>query len=134
MEAHNPLNLRGIEFTEFCGPVVGDLERLFLEFGFSKLRRHPVSDITYFRQNDIHFLLNAGRKGFSQQFARTHGPSICSMGWRVDDAAQAQQEAIRRGAKAAREADRELPYPAIYGIGESLIYFIDRFGKRRKHL
>ena len=128
MDDNNPLRMRGIEFTEFCGPAATGLEQLFLAFGFSKLRRHPTRDITYFRQNDIHFLVNGGRAGFSAQFASQHGPSICSQGWRVDDAAFAQAEAVRRGARAADPATCDLPYPAIYGIGDSLIYFIDRHG------
>jgi 4-hydroxyphenylpyruvate dioxygenase len=123
MNASNPLGLRGIEFTEFCGASIGALEQLFLEFGFSKLRRHPAKDIVYFKQNDIHFLLNRERSGFSAAFARSHGPSVCSMGWRVDHAQFALEEAVRRGARPAGGAD--LPYPAIYGIGDSLIYFID---------
>jgi 4-hydroxyphenylpyruvate dioxygenase len=126
----NPLELRGIEFTEFCGPTIGKLDRLFLAFGFSKLRRHSRRAITYYGQNDIHFLLNAEREGFSASFAREHGPSICSMGWRVEDAGFAQSEAVRRGAKAADPQTTDLPYPSIYGIGNSLIYFIDRFGKK----
>src|SRR5690348_7491710 len=93
----NPLGLRGIEFTEFCGPTKTDLDRLFLEFGFSKLRRHGSRDITYYRQNDIHFLINGERKGFSADFAKRHGPSICSMGWRVDNAEYAYQQALQRG-------------------------------------
>jgi 4-hydroxyphenylpyruvate dioxygenase len=126
----NPLNLRGIEFTEFCGPSVHALEQLFLAFGFSKLRRHSTHDISYFRQNDIHFLLNAEQAGFNAEFSRAHGPSICSMGWRVDDAQFALQEAVRRGARAAEPGTTGLPYPAIYGIGGSLVYFIELFGNR----
>ena len=130
MKSENPLNLRGIEFTEFCGPSVDALEQLFLAFGFSKLRRHSTHGISYFRQNDIHFLLNAEQAGFNAEFSRLHGPSICSMGWRVDDAQFALQEAVRRGARAAAPGTTGLLYPAIYGIGDSLIYFIDRFGNR----
>ncbi len=130
MNESNPLSLRGLEFTEFCGPTVHDVGALFLAFGFSKLRRHPTRDITYYRQNDIHFLINAERRGFSADFARAHGPSICSMGWRVDDAAQAQVEAVRRGARPVEAGTQDLPYPAIYGIGDSVIYFIDRFGAK----
>lgn len=129
MDEHNPLGMRGIEFTEFCGPTVDALETLFLEFGFSKLRRHPTKDITYFRQNDIHFLLNGERRGFSAAFAQAHGPSICSMGWRVDDAQQALTEAVRRGARQVPPGVSQLPYPAIYGIGESLIYFVESRGR-----
>lgn len=130
MDEANPLGMRGIEFTEFCGPSIEYLDQLFLDFGFSKLRRHATLPITYYRQNDIHFLLNAGRKGFSARFAELHGPSICSMGWRVHDAAFAHAEAVRRGARAVDPKDADLPYPAVYGIGDSLIYFIDTYGTR----
>lgn len=130
MSQSNPLEMRGIEFTEFSGPTIADLDRLFLAFGFSKLARHATRDITYYRQNDIHFLLNAERQGSSAEFAKKHGPSICSMGWRVENAAFAQAEAIRRGAKAVPDAAKDLPYPAIYGIGGSLIYLIDTFGAK----
>lgn len=125
MTQHNPLKLRGIEFTEFCGPSSAQLEKLFWAFGFSRLRRHPHKAIDYFRQNDIHFLVNGERQGFSAEFAKMHGPSICSMGWRVDDAAYALEQAVKRGARAVADADRDHPYPAVYGIGESLIYFIE---------
>jgi len=127
MSDSNPVELRGIEFTEFCGPSIEQLDRLFLAFGFSKVRRHPRLAITYYGQNDIHFLLNAERGGSSASFAKRHGPSISSMGWRVQDAGFARAEAVRRGAKPADPSVTDLPYPAIYGIGGSLIYFVDRF-------
>jgi 4-hydroxyphenylpyruvate dioxygenase len=125
MEKINPLGMRGIEFVEFCGPATASLEALFLDFGFSKLRRHLTRDITHFRQNAINFLLNAERGGFSAAFAKAHGPSICSMGWRVADAQAAMSEAVRRGAREAPEDAVDLPCPAIYGIGDSLIYFVE---------
>ncbi|MFZ5841591.1 MAG: 4-hydroxyphenylpyruvate dioxygenase [Pseudomonadota bacterium] len=127
----NPIGLRGIEFTEFCGDGAVNLDRLLLAFGFSRLRRHPRKDVTYYRQNDIHFLINREAQGFSARFAAAHGPSICSMGWRVDNAEQALAVAVSRGAVAARADDKTYPYPAIYGIGDSLIYFIDRFAETK---
>ena len=120
----NPIGLRGIEFTEFCATPGVDLERLFWEFGFSKTRGHRTKDITVFEQNDIHFLLNACKSGFAAAFSKQHGPAICSMGWRVDDPAQALAEALGRGARRAPAEIRDHPYPAIYGIGDSLIYFV----------
>ncbi len=126
MSEHNPIQLRGIEFTEFCGPSTEYLERLFWAFGFSKLRKHATKDIVYYRQNDIHFLLNAERSGFSAEFAKRHGPSICAMGWRVENADYALQQALARGARAVPDAEKDHPYPAVYGIGDSLIYFIEQ--------
>jgi len=121
----NPVGLTGIEFTEFCGPSLESLDALFLSFGFSKLRRHPSKAISYYRQNDIHFLLNGERAGHSAQFARRHGPSISAMGWRVENAAAALAAAVARGAVAVPEAMKDHAYPAVWGIGESLIYFIE---------
>jgi len=128
--ANNPLGLCGIEFTEFASPDTAFMDDVFGAFGFSKLKRHKDKDILYYNQNDIHFLLNNEKEGFSAEFARGHGPAICSMGWRVEDAEVAKEEAVKRGAKAANPAETDLPYPAIYGIGDSLIYFIDQFGEK----
>ncbi len=115
MENDNPLNLRGIEFTEFCGPASASLDGLFRAFGFSRLHRHAKRDIVHYCQNDIHFLLNGERGGFSAAFARAHGPSICSMGWRVDDARHAQSEAVRRGGRAPPAPASHQAYPRLDG-------------------
>ena len=128
--ATNPCGIRGIAFTEFCsstagGPDLGALERLFLAFGFSKLHRHPGRDIVHFRQNDIHFLLNGEREGHSADFARAHGPAISAMGWLVDDAEVALATAVARGAEAGPAAAKDHAYPAVRGIGGSVLYFIE---------
>lgn len=130
MSENNYLGLRGIEFTEFASPQSDFMEDVFRAFGFSKLKKHKQKDIFYFNQNDIHFLLNKEQQGFSKSFAKSHGPAICSMGWRVDDAKRAQQIAVDRGARIANPDDTDLDYPAIYGIGDSLIYFIDKFADK----
>ena len=127
-DVKNPLKLCGIEFTEYATPDSDFMEKAFYGFGFSKTKKFKGRDIEYFNQNDIHFLLNNEQAGFSKEFAKSHGPAICSMGWRVEDANFAFDEAIKRGAKSAQDAENKLPYPAIYGIGDSLIYFIDKFG------
>jgi len=124
----NPLGLLGIEFTEFASPDSDFMHKVFIDFGFSLLKKAKNKDILYYKQNDINFLLNKEREGFSAKFAKSHGPAICSMGWRVEDASFAHRVAVERGAKAADDSAKDLPYPAIYGIGDSLIYFIDTFG------
>jgi 4-hydroxyphenylpyruvate dioxygenase len=53
------------------------------------------------------------------------------MGWRVADAAKAWSIARERGARVPTQVDLRdasgKPIPAIYGIGDSLIYFIDHY-------
>lgn len=124
----NPLGLLGIEFTEFCTPDLDFMHKVFIDFGFSKLKKHKQKDIVYYKQNDINFLLNNEKSGFSAEFAKKHGAAISSMGWRVEDAKFAFEGAVARGDKPAGDEVKDLPYPAIYGIGDSLIYFIDTFG------
>lgn len=126
---NNPVGLQGIEFTEFASPHPEQLQELFCEFGFSKTQRHKSLAIDFFEQNDIHFLVNQTPLSFAAQFTKAHGPSICSMGWRVQDATLAIKVATERGAKICSKGDltddKGQPIPAIYGIGDSLIYFIE---------
>lgn len=130
----NYLELDGIEFVEFSSQDSNQLERLFLEFGFSKLMRHRNRAVSYFRQRDIHFLLNDEPASSAVEFARAHGPSISAMGWRVRNAGEALRRAVARGATASPRSDyrdkQDRPVPAIEGIGGSLIYFIDEYGGR----
>lgn len=123
--APNPVGLRGIEFVEFGGPDPAMLDRLFRAFGFSRIGRHKERPIDLYRQNQILFLLNQDPEGFAAEFGRMHGPSICAMGWKVVNASRAFETAVSRGAR-AHEGQTPFPgVPAIYGIGDSLIYFIE---------
>jgi 4-hydroxyphenylpyruvate dioxygenase len=126
MTTENPLGLRGIEFVEFTSPEPSALDKLFTAIGFSREKTHRDLDVDYYGQNGIHFLVNKQDEGFAADFRDAHGPSICSMGMRVDDASAAFDEAVERGAKPAT-GGFDFDFPAIYGIGDSLIYFIDRF-------
>lgn len=122
----NPCGLTGIDFVELAGPDPDALHRLLLAFGFSRTRQHPGRAIDLYEQHDITFLLHRG-PGFAARFAATHGPAITGMGWRAADATVAAASAVARG---ARPADGDLiragrPVPAVFGIGDSLLYFVD---------
>jgi 4-hydroxyphenylpyruvate dioxygenase len=120
----NPTGLCGIDFVEFASPEPEVLDRLFRAFGFSRLRRHRSADITYYRQNDVHFLVNREPGSFAARFATMHGPSISALGFRVDDPERAFEEAVTRGATPYHGARPYEGVPAVYGIGDSLIYFV----------
>jgi len=125
----NPLGLDGIEFVEFSSPTPEKLEHLFYDFGFSKIQKLRGRNIFHYQQNDIHFLLNDERQSTGYRFAEVHGPSICAMGWRVKNASKAMEIAVQRGALPCAVSDYRdrngNMIPAIFGIGQSLIYFID---------
>ncbi|MCO4764035.1 MAG: 4-hydroxyphenylpyruvate dioxygenase [Myxococcales bacterium] len=124
----NPCGLRGIDFVEFTGPKPEEIASIMTTFGFSKLLKHRSLDVDYYRQHDIHFLLNRSSDTFAERFGQLHGPAICAMGLRVDDANAAFATAIARGAKPFEPSATvrgTIDAPAIYGIGDSLIYFVD---------
>ena len=121
VKPNNPCGLDGISYVEFVSNDPGKLDRLFKAFGFSKLMRHESKPIDLYRQGEIIFLVNRDPLSFAAQFGALHGPSICSMGWRVKNAEKAHDEAIKRGARSFRGAG----LPSVYGIGDSTIVFVE---------
>ncbi len=125
----NPVGLEGIDFIEFSTKSPDWMRKLFYEFGFSKRLEHATKKIEYFNQNDIHIFLNSEKDSFASSFEKLHGPCVSSMGWRVKNAKAAFDKAVELGAKPAKNLDYARTEGgnlyAIYGIGDSLIYFIE---------
>ena len=131
----NPLLTDGFEFVEYTAPNragIEQLHKLFELLGFTAVARHRSKDVTLFRQGDINFLVNGTPYTHFAQFAQAHGPSACAMGWRVKDAAKAYAHAVAQGAVPfdTKPGFMELNLPAVYGIGNSVLYFIDRYGDK----
>jgi 4-hydroxyphenylpyruvate dioxygenase len=125
----NPMQTDGFEFIEYAAPDPQALGKLFESMGFVAIARHRHKDVTLFRQGDINFIINAEPDSFAQRFAKLHGPSICAIAFRVKDAGAAYQRALSLGAWGFdnKTGPMELNIPAIKGIGDSLIYFVDRW-------
>jgi len=125
----NPMGTDGFEFIEFAAPDPAALGRLFETMGFTAVARHRHKAVTLYRQGGVNFIINAETDSFAQRFARLHGPSICAIAFRVEDAAHAYQRALEMGAWGFdnKAGPMELNIPAIKGIGDSLIYFVDRW-------
>src|SRR5947199_3183565 len=131
----NPLGTDGFEFVEFTAPTpqgIEQLHKLFELLGFVAVAKHRSKNVTLFRQGDINFLVNATPYTHFHQFAVAHGPCACAMAWRVKDAVKAYEYAVAQGAVPfdAKPGFMELRLPAVYGIGNSVLYFVDRYGER----
>ena len=125
----NPMGTDGFEFIEYAAPDPAALGHLFASMGFVAIARHRHKDVTLYRQGGVNFIINAEPDSFAQRFARLHGPSICAIAFRVQDAAFAYRRALELGAWGfdSKSGPMELNIPAIKGIGDSLIYFVDRW-------
>ena len=132
---HNPMGTDGFEFIEYAAPDPKAMGALFERLGFKAIARHRHKEVLLYRQGGINFIVNAEPDSFAQRFARLHGPSICAIAFRVADAKAAYERAVGLGAwgYAGVAGPGELNIPAIKGIGDSLIYLIDRWrGKSGK--
>jgi 4-hydroxyphenylpyruvate dioxygenase len=125
----NPMGTDGFEFIEYTAPDPQLLGALFEQMGFAAVARHRSKDVLLYRQGRINFIVNREAGSFAQSFARVHGPSVCAFAMRVKDAAKAYRRALDLGARAFHGpvGPMELNIPAIKGIGDSLIYLVDRY-------
>lgn len=129
----NPLGTDGFEFVEYTAADeqgIADLKQLFIGLGFAEIAKHRSKRVWLFRQGDINFIVNAEPASQAEAFAELRGPSVCGMAFRVQDAGAALQHALKNGARqfSGNLGPMELNIPAVYGIGESTLYFVDRYG------
>ncbi|MDJ0685734.1 MAG: 4-hydroxyphenylpyruvate dioxygenase [Alphaproteobacteria bacterium] len=125
----NPMGADGFEFVEYTAADTQALGALFEQMGFTAIARHRSKDVTLYRQGGVNFIVNAEPASFGQAFGNVHGPSACAIAFRVTDAKSAYERALQLGAKPfhGQVGPMELNIPAIHGIGDSLIYFVDRY-------
>lgn len=128
-QVENPIGLNGVEFVEFAGPNSAYFDELFKKYGFKEVAQHSSKKIKLYRQGDINFILNTEPGTFALDFAKQHGPCINATGFRVEDADHAFKTAVARGAKPYDGNETQkgaTPFPAVYGIGHSIVYFMDK--------
>jgi len=127
----NPVGLDGFEFIEFSAPEKGALEPVFEAMGFIKVAKHRSKDVELWRQGGINLITNYEPRSAAWFFAREHGPSACGMGFRVRDARDAYDHLLEQGAEPVQveTGPMELHIPSVRGIGNSIIYLVDRYAQ-----
>jgi 4-hydroxyphenylpyruvate dioxygenase len=114
----------GFAFVEFVGPDQDGLVALFEKFGFRVVGQHERTGAVLLRQHEAVFIVNPAPNPFRE----VHGASARAIGIKVDSAANALAQALEGGARVATPADfgeYVVDSPAIAGIGDSLVYFVD---------
>jgi len=127
----NPMGTDGFEFVEYAALDPKPLEHLFTHLGFTKIARHRSKNVYLWRQGDINFILNAEKDSHANGFYNAHGPSANAMAFRVRDvhAAVKRAQELDMEIVGSKVGPMELNLPAIRGIGGSLLYLVDRYGK-----
>ncbi len=119
----------GVEFLEFAvdDRAATDLARLLTGLGFAKVGEHKSKAVTRWSQGAINLVLNNDNEGFAHSHQLTHGPSVCAICLKVDNAAATLDRAEKLRDTPFRQAvgPGELEIPAVRGLGGSLLYFVD---------
>ena len=127
----NPMGIDGFEFVEFAAPDAAPLKALFERMGFSAVLRHRSRAITVYRQGGVNFLINEDPDSFAADFAKAHGPSACGFAMRFQRPAyEVLQAVIGNGGEAItdKESSKAVPAPVVKGIGDCMLYLVDRYG------
>ncbi len=128
-EPSNPLGLDGIEFIEFATSKPQALGGLLETMGFRPIARHRSREVELYRQGAMNIIVNAQPLDVPRTVQPVEHPVISAFAVRVRDANEAFRRALDLGAWEipVRAAPMELNIPAIHGVGESLVYFVDRY-------
>lgn len=121
-EPANPLGLDGIEFIEFATSQPQALGALLQRMGFAPVAHHRSREVTLYRQGPMNLVVNSHE-------VKEATPELKAIALRVRDAGYAWRHTIDLGAweMPTRAQAMELNIPGIHGVGDSLIYFVDRY-------
>jgi 4-hydroxyphenylpyruvate dioxygenase len=121
-EPSNPVGIDGIEFIEFATSQPQALGAVVQKMGFHPVARHRSREVTLYRQGPMNLIVNS--HGVSEA-----APELKAIALRVRDAGQAWAHALAMGAweMPTRASAMELNIPGIHGVGDSLLYFVDRY-------
>jgi 4-hydroxyphenylpyruvate dioxygenase len=129
------LGTSGFEFIEFAASDATEaeaLEQTLTALGFVVAGRHRTRRVLLFRQEQINIVLNSEPLSFARSFAALHGPSVCALGFRVENARRTLRVMRAHGAEeySADGQQGQLDSPAIRGVAGTLVYLVDLFGER----
>ena len=128
-EPQNPLGIDGIEFIEFATSRPHALGGVLETLGFKPIARHRSREVELYRQGTMNIVVNAQPADVPRTVMPSERPVISAFALRVRDAQAAYRRVLDLGAWEipVRALAMELNIPAIHGVGESLIYFVDRY-------
>ncbi len=123
----NPLGMEGVEFIEYTTREPLALGALLQQFGFMPVARHRSREVMLYRQGVMNVIVDADPASVRES-SRSGAPSVGAIAFRVRNAAYAHRRALELGAwdMPTRAAAMEMNIPGIHGVGDSLIYFVDR--------
>lgn len=123
-----PPRFDGVEFLEFAvdeaaGRELGETLRAL---GFRHAGHHRSKAVELFRRGRANLILNAEQDSAAAEHFQLHGPSVCAMALRVDDAARAMARAAALLCPEWHEpiGPGERSIPAVRAPDGTLVYLV----------
>jgi len=128
-EPSNPVGIDGIEFIEYATSQPQAFGALLEKLGFHAVARHRSREVVLYRQGSMNLIVNSQADALPGLSSPDSVPVIAAIALRVRDAGFAFKHATDLGAweMPTRASAMELNIPGIHGVGDSLIYFVDRY-------
>ena len=119
----------GVEFLEFAVDEQSGrrLSETLRGLGFYYAGRHRSKSVDLFRQGRINLILNSEQDSAAAEHFQFHGPSVCAMAFRVDDAKQAvaRAEALLCPPWQEPVGPGERQIPAVRAPDGTLLYLVE---------
>jgi 4-hydroxyphenylpyruvate dioxygenase len=119
----------GVEFLEFAVDEQSGrrLSETLRGLGFHYAGRHRSKSVDLFRQGRINLILNSEQDSAAAEHFQFHGPSVCAMAFRVNDARQAVQRAEALLCPPWQEpvGPGERQIPAVRAPDGTLLYLVE---------
>lgn len=119
----------GIEFLEFAVDEQSGrrLAETLRALGFFYVGRHRSKSVDLFRQGRINMILNSEQDSAAAEHFQFHGPSVCAMAFRVENAAQAvvRAEALLCPPWQEQIGPGERQIPALRAPDGTLLYLVE---------
>ena len=118
----------GIEFIEFAvdDETARQLGEQLRDLGLHYAGRHRSKSVDLFRGGRVNFVLNSEMDSAASEHFQLHGPSVCAMALRVDDAGRALERAraLLCPEWQERVGEGERRIPALRAPDGTLIYLV----------
>lgn len=130
-----PPVLAGVDFMEFAVDEAAgaELAQRLQALGFAHAGRHRSKAVQLYRQGGVNLILNAEPDSAAAGHFALHGPSVCAIGFKVDDAARAMERAraLRCEEWTEHIGPGERAIPALRAPDGLLLHLIDDQGADR---
>lgn len=124
-----PARFDGVDFLEFAVDATAgrELEARLRALGFGFAGHHRSKAVDLYRQGRVNVILNMEQDSAASEHFALHGPSVCAIGLKVDDAERAMERARALCCQEWRGpvGPRERSIPALRAPDGTLLYLID---------